>query len=97
MTQLKCMDFVKLVQFTKLVKAEGRLREFNFRKMRNPSEEEFSVNVCNDRGDRILFNMHKKDNTWRILQTELPPWILQNEKQLDEVIENELTNPTPLM
>jgi hypothetical protein len=81
-----------MVQFTRLVKMEGRLREFNFRKMRTPDEEQFSVNVCNERGDRILFNMEKKDNGWRIQSTELPKWILQNEGRLNEAIEDELKN-----
>ncbi|HEV7781670.1 MAG TPA: hypothetical protein VGO58_10420 [Chitinophagaceae bacterium] len=87
------MQFVKMIQFTRLVKAEGRLREFNFRKLRGLEEDLFSVNVCNERGDRILFNMQKKDNAWRIQSTELPKWIVQNEKALDEVIEDELKNP----
>jgi hypothetical protein len=82
-----------MIQFTRLVKAEGRLREFNFRKLRGEDEGLFSVNVCNERGDRILFNMEKKDNNWRIQATELPKWIIQNEKLLDEVIEDELKNP----
>ena len=86
------MQFVRMIQFTRLVKAEGRLREFNFRKLRGPEEQLFSVNVCNDRGDRILFNMEKKDNGWRILGVELPKWILQNENTLHEVIEDELQN-----
>ena len=90
------MNFVKLIQFTRLVKAEGRLREFNFRKLRNAEGELFSVNVCNDRGDRILFLMEKKEAGWRIQTGSLPPWIMQNEKKLDEVIEDELQNPTPL-
>ena len=86
------MHFVKMVQFTRLVKAEGRLREFNFRKIKNADDETFSVNVCNERGDRILFNMQKKDNGWRIQSTEIPKWILQHEKNLNEVIEDELQN-----
>ncbi len=86
------IQFVKMIQFTRLVKMEGRLREFNFRKMRNSEEELFSVNVCNERGDRILFNMHKKDNNWRIQSADLPKWILQNESRLDEAIEDELKN-----
>lgn len=90
------MQFVKMIQFTRLVKAEGRLREFNFRKLKGTDEELFSVNVCNERGDRILFNMQKKDNAWRIQSPELPipKWIEQNEKALDEVIEEELKNPS---
>lgn len=88
--------FVRLVQFTRLVKAEGRLREFNFKKERSPDEEKFSVNVCNERGDRILFHMQKKDTGWRIQAGELPKWILQHENSLHEVIEEELRNPQPV-
>ncbi|MDZ4795216.1 MAG: hypothetical protein SGI83_13125 [Bacteroidota bacterium] len=87
------LRFVRLVQFTRLVKAEGRLREFNFKKERSPDEERFSVNVCNERGDRILFNMQKKDTGWRIQAGEIPKWILQHENSLHEVIEEELRNP----
>ena len=83
--------FVRMVQFTRLVKAEGRLREFNFRKVKSP-EEAFSVNVCNQRGDRIIFGMQKKENGWRIQPGEIPGWILQNENNLNEVIEDELKN-----
>lgn len=84
--------FVRLVQFTRLVKAEGRLREFNFRKIKSPDEEVFSVNVCNERGDRIFFNMQKQESNWRIIPDELPKWISQNETILNQTIEDELRN-----
>jgi hypothetical protein len=84
--------FVRLVQFTRLVKAEGRLREFNFNKVKSPDEEVFSVNVCTERGDRIFFNMKKKESNWRIMPDELPKWISQNETMLNQAIEDELRN-----
>ena len=74
------MQFVRMIQFTRLVKADGRLREFNFRKIKSPDKELFDVNVCNDRGDRIIFCMQKKEDNWRIIPGQLPQWILQNEK-----------------
>lgn len=86
------MQFVRMVQFTRLVKAEGRLREFNFRKLKSPDQETFTVNVCNERGDRIVFSMQKKDTNWKIIPDELPQWIVQNEKGLNEAIETELRN-----
>ena len=88
------MLFVKMIQFTTLVKAEDRLREFNFRKIKGPDEELFSVNVCTERGDRIIFNMQKKDNTWKIVPGQVPQWILQTENKLNEVIEEEIRNPS---
>ena len=84
------MQFVKMIQFTRLVKAEGRLREFNFRKLKSPEAELFSVNVCTERGDRIIFNMQKKENNWRLVPGAVPPWIEQSEDNLNEVIEDEL-------
>ena len=86
------MRFVKMIQFTRLVKAEGRLREFNFRKIKSPDEEVFSVNVCNERGDRIVFTMQKQENDWRITPCQLPQWILQNENSLNDAIGDELRN-----
>lgn len=86
------MSFVRMVQFTSLVKAEGRLREFNFRKLVRPDGDIFNVNVCNERGDRIFFSMQKKENDWKIIPDKLPSWIVQSEKSLNEAIETELRN-----
>ena len=36
-------NFVKAVTFTRLIKAGGRLREFNFRKFKKEDQELFSV------------------------------------------------------
>ncbi len=84
--------FVRLIQFTRLVKVDGRLREFNFKKVKSPDEEVFNVNVCTERGDRIIFNMQKKESNWRIIPEEVPKWISQNETILNQAIEEELRN-----
>lgn len=92
------LEFKRMVQFSLLVKAGDRVREFNFRKLRNPGEEQFSVNVCDERGDRILFSMHKQEGTWRLASESLPAWILLNENKLCEEVEKELdrwNNPPP--
>ena len=84
------VEFVRMIQFTRLMKADGRLREFNFRKVKTPDEELFNVNVCTERGERISFSMQKKEDAWRIIPDQLPQWILQNENNLDEGIKDEL-------
>jgi hypothetical protein len=89
------MRFVKTVQFTRLVKAGGRLREFNFRKVNKPDNEFFAVNVVDDRGDRIFFNMQKDQSGWKFSSSVIPAWIGQQEDQLSKAIEDELHNPTP--
>lgn len=86
------LQFVRMIQFTRLVKAEGRLREFNFRQVKKTDKELFDVNVCDERGDRVIFSMQKKEDAWRIIPGQLPQWILQNENSLDKGIKDELVN-----
>ncbi len=88
------MRFIRAVQFTRLLKANGRLREFNFRRAKSPDGYIYYVNVCDDRGDRILFHLQKADNTWRLAQQHLPAWIVQQESKLHELIEEESANFT---
>jgi hypothetical protein len=80
-----------MVQFSLMVKAGDRLREFNFRKLKTPHEE-FSVNVCDERGNRIFFQMLKNDSNWKISSTQLPTWISQTETRLNDAVEDELRN-----
>jgi hypothetical protein len=85
------LQFFKNIQFTKLIKAEGRLREFNFRKYGNALQKSlYSVDVTDDRGNRIVFDMCKQEDDWRIAQTQLPVWILENENQFRQLIESEV-------
>lgn len=84
------LEFSRMIQFSLLVKAGERVREFNFRKLKNPGEEQLSVNVCDERGERILFGMQKKEGFWRIDSQSLPKWIIQNENRLGEAVEQEL-------
>ncbi len=87
------MLFTKNVQFTRLVKADGSLREFNFRKHNDPQGGVlFSVDVCDLRNNRIAFKMQHKDTSWRIIQTPLPEWVTKNEEVLNQLIEEELRN-----
>ena len=89
------VQFVKNIQFTKLVKAEGRLREFNFRKFRGEEGEIlFSVDVVDDRGNRIVFRMQKEDVGWKILPGQWPTWVFTNENTLHDLIEEELRLPS---
>ena len=86
------ISFNKNIQFTKLVKAEGRLREFNFRKPNNQEEGPMTVDVSNDRGDRIIFHMEKENGTWKIIEQSVPAWVLKIEENLHELIAEELRN-----
>ena len=81
------IHFIKNVHFTKLVRVEGRLREFNFRKMGGPAEEKFSVDL---RGNRIMFFMKKEEDNWKINSSLVPAWVTQSEANLNEMIKEEL-------
>jgi hypothetical protein len=48
------------------------------------------VDVTDDRSNRILFQMQKNNESWKIQPQLLPDWILKNENKLHEVIEDEL-------
>ncbi len=80
----------KNVQFSKLVKTEGRLREFNFRKSSPGGTILFFVDVTDDRSNRIIFQMHKDNDSWKIQPQLLPDWIVKNENKFHELIEDEL-------
>jgi hypothetical protein len=75
-------------QFTKLVKAGDRLREFNFRRL--PSDRVLSVDVSDERGSRHMFKMQKSDEEqWKIDAPNLPGWIYEAENQLGQAIEQD--------
>jgi len=69
------MAVLKNVQFSKLIKAEGRLREFNFRKSNGIAGPVYHVDTSDDRGNRYYINMQMEDNTWTVQEKNLPPWI----------------------
>ncbi len=80
----------KNVQFTKLIKGPMHLKEFNFRKL--PGETElFHVDVNDDRGNRIMFNMKLEDGQWKIADNIVPKWVSDAEQKLHTAIEEELS------
>jgi hypothetical protein len=61
--------------FSKLIKLDGRLREFNFRKATS-AQNSFHVDVTDDRGQRIMFYMQKDvDGEWNAQLNSLPNWL----------------------
>jgi hypothetical protein len=78
-------------QFTELIKANSRVREFNFTKTSYASQNLFHVDVSDDRGNRILFKMQKEgEDQWKIMEQELPKWIYEVEVQLNDVLKEQL-------
>ena len=83
------LQFTRNVHFTKLVKIADRLREFNFRRVPDPSDQLFHVDVSDDRGNRIVFRLRKNGNQWYIAEQGLPQWLYPTENKLSEVISEE--------
>ena len=84
-------NFIRNIHFTKLVKTSDRLREFNFRMLPGTSNSSVHVDVPDDRGNRIVFKMNRQDgNQWRIAEQSLPNWVVDSEKKLNDLIEEEL-------
>jgi hypothetical protein len=86
------VQFIRNIQFTKVLKADGRMREFNFRKPNGHQEGIFTVDVSDDRGNRIIFKMQKEDKIWKIVPQPLPAWVTDNEMVLHDLIEEEMKN-----
>ena len=83
--------FTRNIHFTKLVKTNDRVREFNFRLLPGNSNTMFHVDVPDDRGNRIMFKMERQeDSQWRIVEQHLPMWITDNEQRLNNLIEEEM-------
>jgi hypothetical protein len=88
------IQFKKNIQFTRHVKVSGRVREFNFRKIPGIQDELFHVDVSDERSNRIMFKMKKIEGQWKIVDQQLPQWVLEGETKLHELIEEELNNPS---
>ena len=74
------MNHPKNIQFTKLIKAGGRLREFNFRKSQGLHDIMFTVDVASENGERFYVIFRLKDQLW-----------IQETKNLNPLIEEVLT------
>ena len=85
------INFIRNIQFTKLLKTEGRLREFNFRKLTGLNEGLITVDVSDDRVNSIMVRIEQHGQGWRLYNPRvLPNWIVEKEQRLSEIIEAEL-------
>ena len=84
------LNFSRNIQFTRLIKVNGRLREFNFRKPNQLEESLFTVDVINDQGQRIVINMQKSEGTWKIITAGTPDWVNEKQEELSSIIFEEL-------
>ncbi len=83
------LKYVKNIQFTRLIKCDGQLKEFNFRKPNGRQEGPFTVDVIDAKANRIIFNMEIIDGSWKITTEEMPAWVTENEATFNEMIDEE--------
>lgn len=85
------LQIKKNIQFTRHLKVNGLVREFNFRKISSGIDELFHVDVVDDRGNRIMFKMKKAENgQWQLVPQPLPSWVIDAEGLLHTSIAEEL-------
>jgi hypothetical protein len=80
------MAVSKNVQFSILIKIEGRLREFNFRRL---SENTYDADVSGEGGIRHSFAWFREDGNWQLFKKSkkaesLPEWIVNNTSSIRE-------------
>lgn len=75
--------------FSRIIKAGDRNREFNFTRLPHRSGTQYSVDVPDEKGNRISFIMHHEDGIWKTSIDILPAWVLQVEEHLSNAIEEE--------
>lgn len=74
--------------FSKVIKAGDRLREFNFRQTYLNDDSRYSVDVPDDKGNRILFSIYKNSEAqWKVAAQLMPIWVHNAEQDLAIAIE----------
>lgn len=74
--------------FSKVIKAGDRLREFNFRQASINDDTRYTVDVPDDKGNRIMFSIYKNaDAEWKIAAQLMPMWVHDAEPDLAIAIE----------
>lgn len=80
------MEQIKNIQFTILIKADGHLREFNFRKSSGITGNIFMVDVADLAGTRHYIEFHEENNQWVLKTTDLPDWLIEVVPRIYEAI-----------
>ena len=74
--------------FSKVINAGERQREFNVRQVIKGMEPQYNVDVPDEKGNRLMFSMHKaEDGAWRTSIEQLPAWVQDAENALAAAIE----------
>ena len=81
-----CMIQTKNVQFTELIKAGGRLREFNFRRSQGVNDPMFTIDVANESGKRHYIFFRQKNGQWLLESKQLISWVEEILPRIEEIL-----------
>jgi hypothetical protein len=69
--------------FSKIIKAGERLREFNFRQTYINDDSRYTVDVPDDKGNRIIFSIYRNaESEWKVAAQLMPIWVHNAEADL---------------
>ncbi len=75
--------------FSRIIKAGGKQREFNFRQLFHEEGIKYSVDVPDDKGSRITFQMTPdKEGRWKTIAKPSVLWIEEAEMDLSNAIKD---------
>lgn len=82
--------------FSKVIKAGDKLREFNFRQTNINDNSRYTVDVPDDKGNRITFSIYKNaDGEWKVAAQLMPMWVHNAEPDLAFAIEENIEKQVP--
>lgn len=83
--------------FSKVIKAGERQREFNFRQLSGGADMKYHVDVPDDKGNRIVFQMHQDmEGRWKTPDSVVPVWISTAEDVLSNAIAEQIREQVPV-
>jgi hypothetical protein len=80
------MIFKKNIHFTKLIKVNGRAREFNFRKKYLSEVAIYDIDVSDEKGDRHYISMRQDKGIWTIQENNIHAWLKDTHPDLNAAI-----------
>ena len=80
------MKLDRQIQFSKAIKANGVIREFNFLKIKTAAIPTYHVDVSDERGNRHYFSLIYENDEWIIPKTTIPGWITAARNEIAAVV-----------
>jgi hypothetical protein len=80
------MKLERQIQFTRMIRANGQLKEFNFLKIKNATVPTYHVDVSDERGNRHYFSLIREESGWIIAKSTLPAWVTEVQNDIASAV-----------